>query len=251
MTSIRGASTGRGRLVLVSGEPGIGKSRLLEVLRSRASRAGARVLTGRCWEAGGAPAYWPWVDALRPLVAECDPRRVRRGRRRQRRARDDPPRDRRRAPARSPSRRSFRRRRRASGSSTRRPVSCVVRRVTTPLVVTLDDLHAADVPSVLLLTFAARALADARVVLVGAYREAELAQHRELAPIAADRAAVRIALRGLSEQEVAQLVRRARGRSSGRRGRRVARTRRRRATRSSSRRSRVSAAARFPTACAT
>ena len=125
-----------------------------------------------------------------------------------------------------------------------------MRRVTTPLVVTLDDLHAADVPSVLLLTFAARALADARVVLVGAYREAELAQHRELAPIAADRAAVRIALPGLSEQEVAQLVSRSRALVRTTRTSRRS-TQGRRATRSSSRRSRVSAAARFPTACAT
>ena len=36
--------------------------------RARASAA-RRVLVGRCWEAGGAPAYWPWIQALRPCVA--------------------------------------------------------------------------------------------------------------------------------------------------------------------------------------
>ena len=61
-----------GRLVLVAGEPGIGKSRLAEEL-SRTPRArGARVLVGRCWEAGGAPAYWPWVQSLRAYVRRAD-----------------------------------------------------------------------------------------------------------------------------------------------------------------------------------
>src|SRR5439155_19653152 len=49
----------RGRLVLIGGEPGIGKSRLAEELADRAKAAGADVLWGRCWEAGGAPPYWP------------------------------------------------------------------------------------------------------------------------------------------------------------------------------------------------
>jgi DNA-binding SARP family transcriptional activator len=59
------ALAGRGRLFLVVGEPGIGKSRLAEELMRRARARGARVLVGRCWEAGGAPAYWPWVQSLR------------------------------------------------------------------------------------------------------------------------------------------------------------------------------------------
>jgi DNA-binding SARP family transcriptional activator len=50
---------GRARLALVAGEPGIGKSRLLEELGARARSRGADVILGRCWEAGGAPAYWP------------------------------------------------------------------------------------------------------------------------------------------------------------------------------------------------
>src|SRR4029453_19446648 len=44
---------------------------------------GMPVLGGRCWEAGGAPAYWPWVQALRSLVRDADAGalRVRLGRR--------------------------------------------------------------------------------------------------------------------------------------------------------------------------
>src|SRR4051812_43127868 len=58
------ARGGRGGIVLLVGEPGIGKSRLLEEL---ARIAGADVVWGRAWEAGGAPAYWPWTQVLRAL----------------------------------------------------------------------------------------------------------------------------------------------------------------------------------------
>jgi DNA-binding SARP family transcriptional activator len=66
------AFAGRGRLFLLVGEPGIGKSRLAEELIAQAKARGARVLVGRCWEAGGAPAYWPWVQSLRPYLRDTD-----------------------------------------------------------------------------------------------------------------------------------------------------------------------------------
>jgi len=66
------ALSGRGRLVLVAGEPGIGKSRLADELSTRARERGASVLVGRCWEAGGAPPFWPWVQALRAHVREAE-----------------------------------------------------------------------------------------------------------------------------------------------------------------------------------
>lgn len=66
------AFAGRGRLFLLSGEPGIGKSHLADALIAHARARGARVLVGRCWEAGGAPAYWPWVQLLRPYIRETD-----------------------------------------------------------------------------------------------------------------------------------------------------------------------------------
>ena len=48
-----------------------------EPARRRADGAGpsegARVIVGRCWEAGGAPAYWPWVQSLRAYVREAEP----------------------------------------------------------------------------------------------------------------------------------------------------------------------------------
>jgi DNA-binding SARP family transcriptional activator len=65
IASLDDACAGRGRLVLLVGEPGIGKSRLAEELIGRAEARGVQVLIGRSWESGGAPAYWP-VDAVAP-----------------------------------------------------------------------------------------------------------------------------------------------------------------------------------------
>src|SRR4051794_37372692 len=75
-TGLDDALAGRGRLVLIAGEPGIGKSRLIEELTGRAEAHGAGVVVGRCWEAGGAPAYWPWVQACRACLRERDPAAV-------------------------------------------------------------------------------------------------------------------------------------------------------------------------------
>jgi tetratricopeptide (TPR) repeat protein len=57
-----------GRVAVVEGEPGIGKTRLLEEVAGEAERRGAVVLWGRCHEGGLAPAFWPWLEVLRPLV---------------------------------------------------------------------------------------------------------------------------------------------------------------------------------------
>src|SRR5262245_50563692 len=62
------AACGSGRLFLLAGDPGIGKSRLAGEAAARARVRGVKVVWGRCWEAGGAPAYWPWVQALRAVV---------------------------------------------------------------------------------------------------------------------------------------------------------------------------------------
>ena len=62
------ACGGAGALWFLSGEAGIGKSRLAEEVAAFARTRGMRVLWGRCWEAGGAPAYWPWVQVLRALL---------------------------------------------------------------------------------------------------------------------------------------------------------------------------------------
>src|SRR5713226_6393178 len=59
---------GRRELVLISGEPGIGKTRCAEAFADVAEDQGALVLWGRCHEEAGAPPYWPWVQILRTYV---------------------------------------------------------------------------------------------------------------------------------------------------------------------------------------
>jgi DNA-binding SARP family transcriptional activator len=59
------AIAGRGRLFLVVGEAGAGKTRLADEVASAAKQQGVRILWGRGWAGGGAPAYWPWSQAMR------------------------------------------------------------------------------------------------------------------------------------------------------------------------------------------
>src|SRR6266511_6168331 len=59
------ALAGRGRLFVVVGEAGAGKTRIGDEVASRAKQRGARILWGRGWHGGGAPEYWPWRQALR------------------------------------------------------------------------------------------------------------------------------------------------------------------------------------------
>jgi hypothetical protein len=61
------ALAGRPRIVVLTGEPGIGKTRCAEELARRVERTGGGVAWGVCAEPGGASAYWPWTRALREL----------------------------------------------------------------------------------------------------------------------------------------------------------------------------------------
>ena len=66
------AAAGRGQLVMLAGEPGIGKTSLADRVAALAGERGFTVLWGRCWEAGGAPAYWPWLDLIGELAGALD-----------------------------------------------------------------------------------------------------------------------------------------------------------------------------------
>ena len=67
---------GRGRMVTLVGEPGIGKTRTSQELATYAGLRGCQVLWGRCYEEQGVPPYWPWVQAIRGYVRERDPERL-------------------------------------------------------------------------------------------------------------------------------------------------------------------------------
>jgi DNA-binding SARP family transcriptional activator len=167
------AFAGRGRLFLLVGEPGIGKSRLAEELIAHARARGGRILVGRCWEAGGAPAYWPWVQSLRPYLRDTDAESLRSELREgaadvaqilpelRELLVDLPP-----AAAAESEGARFR----LFDSMTAFLKRAAADR---PLVLVLDDLHAADEPSLLLLRFVARELGESRLLVVGGCRDVD------------------------------------------------------------------------------
>ena len=64
--------SGRGQMVMLAGEPGIGKTRTAQELARQAQEKGVQVLWGWCYEGEGAPSYWPWVDSLRSYVQHTE-----------------------------------------------------------------------------------------------------------------------------------------------------------------------------------
>src|SRR5262249_12949522 len=64
----RPRARGRGRLVLLVGEPGIGKTHLANELAEHAASHGVQVLWGRGWKGEGAPAYGPWLQIIRAAI---------------------------------------------------------------------------------------------------------------------------------------------------------------------------------------
>jgi len=67
---LEGACGGRGRVALISGEAGIGKSALASAIAREAEARGARVTWGRAWEFADAPPYFPVWPCLRSLGIE-------------------------------------------------------------------------------------------------------------------------------------------------------------------------------------
>src|SRR5690349_12098825 len=55
---------GAGQLVLLAGEPGIGKTRTVEQIAAQARARGVRLLWGNCYEWEGAPPFWPWAQVF-------------------------------------------------------------------------------------------------------------------------------------------------------------------------------------------
>ena len=191
-SALEEAASGRGSLVLLTGEPGIGKTRLMSEL---ARVAGAARRAGRHGSllGGGRRAAVLAVDAGHPLAG-----RRSRGARSCRRLACGAARGSR---ARSCRRAGGIRLFDAVGASSPPPPR------ERPLLVMLDDVHAADEPSLLLLRFLGDALAEARVLLVASYREAER-RVRELADVFAELARVgrRIPLRGLTSADIEAYV---------------------------------------------
>ena len=178
------AVAGRGGVVLVSGDAGMGKTRLAEELADRAVEAGVTVARTRCWEAEATPAFWPWEQLLDQLSE---------------RAGFDA----------------------GGGTATGRSdlvrlqffegVVGGVRRAAAhhPLLLAIDDLHWADVGSVRLLTYLAPALRDLPVLALATYRDGEAEPGSDLgdALLALARIGRQVHLTGLATGELQQLIR--------------------------------------------
>jgi DNA-binding CsgD family transcriptional regulator len=212
-TGLEVTQTGQAGIVLVAGEPGIGKTRLLLELGSRAVDAGWVVLTGRAYDTEGMPPYLPFIEALRDYVRACpaDALRAQLG---------DGAADvalivpdiNHRLPGLRPSAplsSDYERYRLfesvaefllAAASSSRGLLLC------------LDDLHWADRPTLLLLLHLARRIVPSRApfLVIGAYRTVGLSRDHPLLDVLAnltrERIAERLLLGPFSRSDAAALV---------------------------------------------
>ena len=206
------AVAGRPRIVLLAGEPGIGKTRTAQELVAYAGTQGVLAIWGRCPEEPGAPPYWPWLQLLRRYaalpgtssssadnsqaaaqqIAALDPASSGQGS-------DSAP-----APAEAD---ALKTRFRLFDAIAGFWQQAAARQ---PLLLVLDDLHRADVPSLRLLEFVMAEAGSSRLLVLGTYRDQEVTHQHALSDTLAQlhrHAQVqRLLLGGFSAQETAQFV---------------------------------------------
>ena len=200
ISAVAAAESGTSTLALVAGEPGIGKTRLVTEVAARVSALGsARALWGTCWQGEGGPAYWPWLQPLRALVAEGDADRVGTARltgwEQVDRLLDQAPSSDVSADARF---RLFDSVAELLGARSR----------TALLVLVLDDLHWADEASIRLLQFLTHDPRRRRLAIIGTYRDTDLEPGHPLAGALGElvREGQHVSLGGLGQPDVAALV---------------------------------------------
>jgi DNA-binding CsgD family transcriptional regulator len=179
------ARAGTGSMVLVAGEAGIGKTRLAQEVVFRAKADGCPTAWGSCLEEEGAPPYWAWIQVLRDVA----------------RLRPELP-----LPALSDGR---------DASNPFQLYDAVAATVaatseSSGLLLVLDDLHRGDAASLGVLQVLASTLPASRLLIVGTYRNAEVAGARPIADILPrllrERSVSRISLSGLRLHDTAALV---------------------------------------------
>jgi predicted ATPase len=201
-------------LFLISGEPGIGKTRLADEIAIHSTSRGVKVLWGRCWEGGGAPAYWPWIQLIRVCLANLGPEQAiaMLGSEGAPNVAQDiaqivpdlrqsfPTIRSSAAPALDPEQARFR---------LFDSVAILLRNSSAahPLMLVFDDLHEADQPSLQMLTFVTRELKSATVLVVAIYRDVEVRQSPDLSKLIGElsREGTHIPLGGLAEGDVGRM----------------------------------------------
>jgi DNA-binding SARP family transcriptional activator len=205
------ARAGRRQVVVVVGEPGIGKTRLAAEFCRSAYEHGALVFLGRCYEDSLVP-YQPVVEALRHYVSESPPEALRPvvARHRATLAKLLPELADSSAPG------------AAIGSSTEpldgeqvmlfEAMASVLRTAAEeqPLILVVDDLHWGDAPTLSLLRHVVRATEGTPLLILGTYRDTEVDEAdplaRALAELRRARTLQTLRLEGLDEEEVAAMI---------------------------------------------
>jgi tetratricopeptide (TPR) repeat protein len=205
-----GAISGQGALMMVTGEPGIGKTALCEQLSTYVTLRGGRTLVGHCYEAGSLSLpYLAFVEALRSYVLSRDPKdlkeelgsgaadvariisEIRERLKIKLRTQKDPEEERYRL---------------LQGVSEFLSNAANVQ----PMLIVLEDLHDADKGTLEMLTHVSRNLAGARLLLVGTYRDVEVDRSHPLSAALAELRRVstygRVLLRGLNADEVRRMM---------------------------------------------
>jgi tetratricopeptide (TPR) repeat protein len=199
--AIDDAVAGRGGLTLLSGEPGVGKTRLAEEACDFARSREATVAWGSCWEGEGAPGFWPWLQILRVVAPGGDGGSLL-GRTGDTLSGTTKMRQ---APLVEVGQERFRLFDTITGMLS---TACRDR----PLVAVLDDLHWSDAPSLRLLRFLAQSLRSSPMLVLGTYRDVEVGADHPLAEVLGELTWCRhLPLRGLPRPAVARLVAEASG----------------------------------------
>ncbi len=207
------AAAGEARTVFLSGEPGIGKTRLLDRFADQVFHAGGLTLRGNCYEDASMVPYAPFVEVLRQLATQEN----------QDMHLTDNPHQLLSLPLSSVSGESFQ-----SDSAFPQGLThnmapearlqlfdAVARQLAVaaqqrPIVLLLDDLHWSDEPSALLLRYIARVLRTSTLLIVGAYRDTDLVAtlpfEGVLRDLQRERLATRISLRRLVPEETTEIV---------------------------------------------
>jgi predicted ATPase/class 3 adenylate cyclase len=202
---------GKGRIVFVAGEAGIGKSRLARETANLARRRGFRVLFGRALPGELRAPYAPWIELCRQFLDSAPPQLVYRvcGTYGGELVKLLPDLVERIGPTRKPAA--------AAGpdEARLRLLEAVAQFFVNmardaPLLLILDDLQAADAASLHLLQYVGQKVGGQRMLIVGTYRRAEAEDHPVLSDVVADllreRIATELPLHGLSEADVHRMA---------------------------------------------